>query len=51
MDLFTFEVIGCGILVFAAVVLSLTHSHKHHKNSGEKSHHLGYHFRKYLKRK
>ena len=51
MDLFTFEVIGCGILVFAAVVLSLTHSHKHHKNNDEKRQHRRHHFRKYLKRK
>jgi len=51
MDLFTLEVIGCGVLVFAAVVLSLTHSHKHHKNNNEKRHHRSHHFRKYLKRK
>lgn len=51
MDLFTLEVIGIGVLVFTAVILSLTHSYKHHKNNGEKRHHHRRYFRKYLKRK
>jgi len=51
MDLFTLKVIGCGVLVFAAVILSLTHSHKHHHHRNGEKPNRHHRFRKYLNRK